>query len=84
MTSKTSNPAWTASAPGSRARAVGSRIRDRIFIVNTVLFLLLGCVILYRSIALGLTLLALMVGGGFVGLGAFRLAWLFRYRARNR
>jgi hypothetical protein len=61
-----------------------SGLRDRIFIVNTILFILVGVVILYRSTAIGLTPLALIIGGGFIAFGVYRLRWIWRYFQRGR
>jgi len=67
-------------ATGDRITAT---IRDRIFIMNTVLLVLTGAVILYRSIGIGLTPLALIIGGGFVAFGVYRLRWIWKYYARR-
>jgi hypothetical protein len=48
--------------------------------VNTYLFVLVGGVILIRSALIGLTLLAVIVGGGFIAFGLYRLRWMWRYR----
>jgi len=53
--------------------------------VTSVLMIALGVVILARTLPLGVHLQALLVGAGFVGLGAYRLAFVIGYlRARNR
>ncbi|MBI3952298.1 MAG: hypothetical protein HY314_17755 [Acidobacteria bacterium] len=63
---------------------LGSNIRDRVFIVNTYLFVLVGVAILIRSAAIGLTLLAVIVGGGFLVFGVCRLVWMRKWKqARN-
>jgi hypothetical protein len=48
-----------------------------VFIVNTILFVVVGVVMLGRSIATGLTPLALIISGGFIAFGSYRL-WLIR------
>jgi NADH:ubiquinone oxidoreductase subunit 5 (subunit L)/multisubunit Na+/H+ antiporter MnhA subunit len=53
--------------------------------VTSVLMVALGVVILARTLPLGVHLQALLVGVGFVGLGAYRLAFVVGYlRARDR
>jgi uncharacterized membrane protein len=47
--------------------------------VTSVLMVVLGAVILARTLPLGLHLPALLVGGGFVALGAYRLAFVIAY-----
>lgn len=53
--------------------------------VTSVLMIVLGVVILVRTLPLGVHLQALLVGAGFVGLGAYRLSFVIGYlRARSR
>lgn len=76
------NPRPTTHDPRPETRTVprlGSGIRDRIFIINTILFVVVGGVILYRSALGGLTVLAVIVGGGFMAFGVYRLRWVWRY-----
>lgn len=63
-------------------RNQGFSLRDRIFIIHTCLFILVGVAILIRSALGGLTLLAVVVGGGFLAFGVYRLRWLWRYGQR--
>jgi hypothetical protein len=61
-----------------RGRAIAT-IRDRLFMVNTGLFILVGLVILVRSAFIGLSLLAFIIGGGFVGFGVYRLTVVWKH-----
>lgn len=51
---------------------------------TSALMVVLGIVILARTLASGPHLLALLVGLGFVGLGAHRLSFVFAYLRRGR
>lgn len=51
--------------------------------VTSTLMVVLGFVILARTLASGLHLLALLVGLGFVALGAHRLAFVWAYLRRK-
>jgi len=51
--------------------------------VTSALMVVLGLVILVRTLASGLHLTALLVGLGFVGLGAYRLSFVFAYLRRG-
>ncbi len=44
----------------------------------------MGIVILARTLPLGLHLQALLVGGGFVALGAYRLSFVIAYLRHRR
>lgn len=53
--------------------------------VVSVLMVVMGIVILARTLPLGLHFQALLVGGGFVVLGAYRLSFVVAYlRDRRR
>jgi uncharacterized membrane protein len=51
--------------------------------VTSVLMVIMGTVILVRTLPLGLHLQALLVGLGFVGLGAYRLSFVVTYLRRR-
>lgn len=51
--------------------------------IISVLMIVLGVVILARTLPLGVHLQALLIGLGFVGLGAYRLAFVIAYFARK-
>ena len=52
--------------------------------VTSVLMVALGLVILARTLGFGLHPMALLVGGGFIGLGTYRLAFVVAYFRRRR
>ena len=52
--------------------------------LTSVLMVAMGIVILARTLPLGLHLQALLVGLGFVGLGAYRLSFVLAYLRRRR
>jgi len=55
------------------------RIRDYVQIINSVLFLVLGLAILCRTATIGLTPVALLVGGGLVAFGIYRLKFIWKF-----
>ena len=52
--------------------------------VTSVLMVVLGAVILARTLPFGLHLTAFLVGACFIGLGAYRLSFVVRYLRRGR
>jgi uncharacterized membrane protein HdeD (DUF308 family) len=50
--------------------------------VTSALMVVLGMVILVRTQVVGIHLLALLVGFGFIGLGAYRLSFVIAYLRR--
>jgi hypothetical protein len=48
-------------------------------IVTSTLMLVMGAVILIRSIGQNITLMTFLVGGGFLALGAYRLSFVIKY-----
>ncbi len=52
--------------------------------VTSVLMVIMGAVILARTLPLGLHAQALLAGLGFVGLGAYRLSFVVAYLRRRR
>lgn len=52
--------------------------------VTSVLMVVLGIVILARTLGLGMHLTALLVGLGFLALGAYRLSFVLAYLRRRR
>jgi MFS superfamily sulfate permease-like transporter len=52
--------------------------------VTSALMVLMGIVILARTLPLGIHLMALLVGFGFLGLGAYRLSFVIGYVRRRR
>ena len=51
--------------------------------VTSALMVVLGGVILVRTLASGLHVLALLVGCAFIGLGAYRLSFVIAYIRRG-
>jgi hypothetical protein len=51
--------------------------------VTSVLMVALGLVILARTLGLGLHLMPLLVGLGFIGLGGYRLSFVVAYLRRG-
>ena len=52
--------------------------------VTSAMMVILGIVILARTLGPGMHLTALLVGLGFVGLGAYRLSFVLAYLRRGR
>lgn len=52
--------------------------------LTSVLMVVMGIVILVRTLPLGVHLQALLVGLGFVGLGAYRLSFVVAYLRGRR
>jgi MFS superfamily sulfate permease-like transporter len=52
--------------------------------VTSALMVVMGIVILARTLPLGVHLMALLVGLGFLGLGAHRLSFVIGYVRRRR
>jgi len=52
--------------------------------LTSVLMVAMGIVILARTLPLGLHLQALLVGLGFLGLGAYRLSFVVAYLRRRK
>ncbi len=52
--------------------------------VTSVLMVALGIVILVRTLGFGVHLTSLLVGLGFIGLGAYRLSFVVAYLRRGR
>jgi uncharacterized membrane protein HdeD (DUF308 family) len=58
--------------------------RDYYQILSSALFLLIGVIILVRSFHGGIVIMALLVGGGFLALGAYRLRFVIKYLKERR
>lgn len=52
--------------------------------VTSALMVVLGVVILARTLALGFHIIAVLVGLGFIGLGAYRLSFVVAHIRRAR
>ncbi len=53
-------------------------------ITVSVLMVILGVVILFRSLQSGISSMTLLVGGGFLGLGCYRLKFVVAYFMERR
>jgi hypothetical protein len=67
--------------PGTDYRISG---RDYYQIFTSALFLLIGVIILVRSLCGGVFIMALLVAGGFLTLGGYRLKFVLRYFRERR
>jgi hypothetical protein len=80
---------WRSGTGGSESgRHVRDAVRftriDAFRTVTSVCMIILGAVILVRTFPLGVHLQALLVGGAFIGLGAYRLTFVVGYVLRHR
>lgn len=53
-------------------------------IITSTLMLVLGVIILVRSVGGAVTMMTLLVGGGFLALGAYRLSFVIKYLRGKR
>jgi MFS superfamily sulfate permease-like transporter len=53
--------------------------QDYYQIITSVLMTILGGIILIRALFSGIFILTLLVGGGFLGLGTYRLSFIYRF-----
>lgn len=53
-------------------------------IVTSVLMVILGAVILVRSLSGSIAVMTLLVGGGFLALGCYRLSYVVKYFRERR
>jgi hypothetical protein len=53
-------------------------------IVTSTLMLILGAVILIRSVSQNITIMTFLVGGGFLALGVYRLSFVIKYFKEKR
>jgi len=53
-------------------------------IITSILMTFLGGVILIRTLLSGIFILPLLVGGGLLGLGIYRLSFVFKYLKRRK
>jgi hypothetical protein len=73
-------PAPVAPAAGPQRYTAADLYRT----LTSVLMVVMGIVILARTLPLGVHLQALLVGLGFLGLGAYRLSFVIAYLRRRR
>ena len=72
--------------PGQSSHSMPDRLNktDYYQIVTSALMVVLGAVILIRSLAGPITLMTLLVGGGFLALGIYRLNFVVKYIREKR
>jgi uncharacterized membrane protein HdeD (DUF308 family) len=58
--------------------------RDYYQIFTSALMVILGTIILFRSFAGYITIMPLLVGGGFLALGCYRLNFIVKYFREKR
>jgi hypothetical protein len=59
-------------------------VKDYYQMFTSALFLLIGVIILVRSLHGSIVVMALLVGGGFLALGAYRLRFVIKYLKERR
>ncbi len=59
-------------------------IKDYYQILSSALFLIIGTTILVRSLQNSIVVMALLMGGGFLALGAYRLRFVVKYFRERR
>ncbi|KPK99319.1 MAG: hypothetical protein AMJ91_08225 [candidate division Zixibacteria bacterium SM23_73_3] len=72
--------------PGQSASPMPDRLSrtDYYQILTSVLMVILGALILIRSVSGSITIMTLLVGGGFLTLGAYRLNFVIKYFKKRR
>lgn len=53
-------------------------------IITSILMTFLGGIILLKALFSGIFILTFLVGGGFLGLGIYRLSFVYRYLKRRK
>jgi len=53
-------------------------------IITSILMTFLGGLILFRALFSGIFILTLLVGGGLLGLGIYRLSFIYKYLKRRK
>ena len=78
----------TASPIFSRTHTVGADHQisrtDYYQIITSALMAIIGVIILSRSLSSGITLVSLLVGGGFLALGLYRLKFVIKFFRERR
>lgn len=72
--------------PGQSASQMPDKLSrtDYYQIVTSVLMVILGAIILIRSLSGTTTIMILLVGGGFLALGCYRLNFVIKYFKERR
>jgi uncharacterized membrane protein HdeD (DUF308 family) len=76
------------SSISSRTQGTGSDQHisrtDYYQIITSALMVIIGVIILSRSLSAGFTLVSLLVGGGFLALGIYRLKFVIKFFSERR
>ena len=72
--------------PGQSAQPMPDKLcrTDYYQIVTSALMVILGAIILIRSVSGPITVMTLLVGGGFLALGIYRLNFVVKYMREKR
>lgn len=72
--------------PGQSASPMPDKLSrtDYYQIITSFLMVILGVVILVRSLSGTITIMTLLVGGGFLALGCYRLNFVIKYLRERR
>jgi hypothetical protein len=72
--------------PGQSISQVPDRLSkmDYYQIITSTLMVILGGIILFRSLSQGFMLMPVLVGGGFLALGLYRLSFVVKYLRTRR
>jgi uncharacterized membrane protein HdeD (DUF308 family) len=67
--------------PGQSTSRVPDKLSkmDYYQIITSALMVILGAIILFRSLSQGIMLMPVLVGGGFLALGVYRLNFVVRH-----
>jgi hypothetical protein len=78
----------TSSSIFSRTQVAGADYRisrtDYYQIITSTLMAILGVIILSRSLIAGFTVMSVLVGGGFLALGIYRLKFVIKFYRERR
>ena len=66
-------------SPRLKDRAIGLTGRDWYKFAVSVLMTLIGGIMVFRTLSAGIFLLPLLMGGGFIVLGLYRLSFYYRH-----
>lgn len=72
--------------PGQSTSQVPDKLSkmDYYQIITSALMVILGAIILFRSLSQGIMLMPLLVGGGLLALGAYRLNFVVKYFRKRK
>ena len=72
--------------PGQSTTQVPDKLSrmDYYQIITSTLMVILGAIILFRSVSQGIMLMPLLVGGGLLALGVYRLNFVVKYFRKRK